>query len=60
MRFVSKSVKKSKKDNSENEVTTQIGLIRLKDGKLKVIRGSTLPLYVLPVVLRCCILIEPK
>ena len=47
-RFVSKSTKKSKKENSENEVTIQIGLIRLKDGELKVIRGSTLPLKVFP------------
>ena len=48
-RFVSrKSVKKAKKENSENEVTIHIGLMRLKDGELKVIRGSTLPLKVLP------------
>nr|XP_058963687.1 uncharacterized protein LOC131790493 [Pocillopora verrucosa] len=47
-RFVSKSVKKVKKENSENEVTIQIGLIRLKDGQLKAIRGSSLPLKVFP------------
>ena len=40
--------KKPKKEKNEkvNEVTIQIGLIRLKDGELKVIRGSTLPLKV--------------
>ncbi|PFX13154.1 hypothetical protein AWC38_SpisGene22790 [Stylophora pistillata] len=43
-----KSVKKAKKENSESEVTIHIGLIRLQDGELKVIRGSTLPLKVLP------------
>jgi len=42
------SVKKAKKENSESEVTIHSGLIRLKDGELKVIRGSTLPLKVLP------------
>ena len=47
-RFVSKSVKKVKKENSENEVTIQIGLIGLKDGQLKAIRGSSLPLKVFP------------
>ena len=48
-RFVSKkSVKKVKKENNESEVTIHIGLIRLKDEELKVIRGSTLPLKVLP------------
>ena len=47
-RFVSKSVKKVKKENSENEVTIQIGLIRLKDGQLKAIRESSLPLKVFP------------
>ena len=47
-RFVSKSVKKVKKENSENEVTIQIGLIRLKDGQLKAIRGSSLPPKVFP------------
>ena len=48
-RFVSsKSAKKAKKENSESEVTIHIGLIRLKDEELKVIRGSTLPLKVLP------------
>ena len=41
-------MKKAKKENSESEVTIHIGLIRLKDGELKVIRGSTLPLKVLP------------
>ena len=46
-RFVSKSVKKVKKENSENEVTIQIGLIR-SDGQLKAIRGSSLPLKVFP------------
>ena len=40
--------KKVKKENSENEVTIQIGLIRLKDGQLKAIRGSSLPLKVFP------------
>ena len=40
--------KKPKKEKSEkvNEVTIQIGLIRLKDGELKVVRESTLPLKV--------------
>lgn len=48
-RFVSsKSVKKGKKENNESEVTIHIGLIRLKEEELKVIRGSTLPLKVLP------------
>ena len=47
-RFVSKSSKKPKKESGENEVTIHIGLIRLKDGELKVIRGSSLPLKVLP------------
>ena len=44
--------KKSKKEKSEkvNEVTIQIGLIRLKDGELKVVRGSTLPLKVTPTI----------
>ena len=47
--FVSKmSVKKVKKENNESEVTIHIGLIRLKDEELKVMRGSTLPLKVLP------------
>jgi len=32
------SVKKAKKENSESEVTTHIGHIRLKDEELKVIR----------------------
>ena len=41
-------MKKVKKENSENEVTIQIGLIRLKDGQLKAIRGSSLPLKVFP------------
>ena len=44
----SKFVKKGKKENNESEVTIHIGLIRLKDEELKVIRGSTLPLKVLP------------
>lgn len=39
-------MKKAKKENSENEVTIRIGLMRLKDVELKVIRGSTLPLKV--------------
>ena len=48
-RFVSiKSAKKAKKEKSESEFTIHIGLIRLKDEELKVIRGSTLPLKVLP------------
>ena len=47
-RFVSKSSKKAKKESSENEVSIHIGFIRLKDGELKVIRGSSLPLKVLP------------
>ena len=48
-RFVSsKSVKKGKKESNESEVTIHIGLIRLKEEELKVIRGSTLPLKVLP------------
>ncbi|XP_044178827.1 uncharacterized protein LOC122960586 [Acropora millepora] len=48
-RFVSsKSVKKGKKENNESEVTIHIGLIRLKEEELKVIRGTTLPLKVLP------------
>ena len=37
-----------KKENNQSEVTIHIGLIRLKDEELKVIRGSTLPLKVLP------------
>ena len=40
-------MKKVKKENNESEVTIHIGLIRLKDEELKVIRGSTLPLKVL-------------
>lgn len=40
-------MKKAKKENSESEVTINIGHIRLKDGELKVIRRSTLPLKVL-------------
>ena len=47
-RFVSKSSKKAKKESGENEVSIHIGFIRLKDGELKVIRGSSLPLKVLP------------
>ena len=37
-----------KKENNESEVTIHIGLIRLKAEELKVIRGSTLSLKVLP------------
>ena len=47
-RFVSKSSKKAKKESSENEVSIHIGFIRLKDGELRVIRGSSLPLKVFP------------
>ena len=47
-RFVSKSSKKAKKESGENEVSIHTGFIRLKDGELKVIRGSSLPLKVLP------------
>ena len=47
-RFVSKSSKRAKKESGENEVSIHIGFIRLKDGELKVIRGSSLPLKVLP------------
>lgn len=46
-RFVSKSSRKAKKASGENEVTiTTIrkGFITLKDGEMKVIRGSSLPL----------------
>lgn len=46
-RFVSKSSKKAKKESSVNEVSIHIGFIRLKDGELKVIRGSLLPFKVL-------------
>ena len=46
--FVSKSSKKAKKESGVNEVSIHIGFIRLKDGELKVIRGSSLPLKVLP------------
>ena len=41
-------MKRVKKENNESAVTLHIGLIRLKDEELKVIRGSTLPLKVLP------------
>ena len=46
-RFVSKSSKKAKKERGVNEVSIHIGFIRLKDGELKVIRGSSLPFKVL-------------
>ena len=48
-RFVPKKAKKEKSEKL-NEGTIQIGLIRLKNGELKVIRGSNLPLKVLPTI----------
>ena len=41
-------MKKAKKENNKSEVTIHTGLVRLKDEELKVIRGSTLSLKVLP------------
>ena len=48
-RFVPKKAKKEKSEKL-NEGTIHIGLIRLKNGELKVIRGSNLPLKVLPTI----------
>lgn len=44
--------KKAKNEHGEklNLVTIQIGLIRLKDGELKAVRGSNLPVKVLPTI----------
>ena len=47
-RFKSKKAKAESNDKKPSEVTIQIGLIKCRDDDLKVVRGCTLPLKIMP------------